>query len=180
VGVGTAEHENEERSPIFLQFLDCVWQLQSQFPTAFAFNARLLETFAEHLYSCRFGDFLGNTGIEWEAACCGKSGSLFEHVDATKEVYANPLLDEFCPAQLLPHPSVVCRRVALCDLFLQVCTLPSHLDHAFTWGRLGRVANAPASAAAVMARALKRIAELEAATHEEPAAADQGDGDVVE
>lgn len=29
---------HEERSPVFTQFIDCVWQLTSQFPHAFEFS----------------------------------------------------------------------------------------------------------------------------------------------
>lgn len=41
----------DERSPVFVQFLDCVYQLISQYPTAFQFNSRLLLFLAHHAYS---------------------------------------------------------------------------------------------------------------------------------
>ena len=36
------ERDVNERSPVFLQWLDCVHQLVKQFPTAFEFNEHLL------------------------------------------------------------------------------------------------------------------------------------------
>jgi hypothetical protein len=54
-------HSDEQRSPVFLQWLDCVYQLTVQFPRHFEFNSHLLCTLALHLYSCRFGTFLFNT-----------------------------------------------------------------------------------------------------------------------
>jgi myotubularin-related protein 1/2 len=53
-----------ERSPCFLQFLDCVWQIHRQFPTAFEFNEAFLMVVADEMYSCRFGTFLDNTDRE--------------------------------------------------------------------------------------------------------------------
>lgn len=50
--------EEEELSPLFLQFLDCVWQLMQQYPLTFEYSEQLLELFAEHSYSGRFGTFL--------------------------------------------------------------------------------------------------------------------------
>lgn len=47
-----------EVSPVFLQWIDCVWQLLMQFPCAFEFNERYLMIVLDHLYSCRFGTFL--------------------------------------------------------------------------------------------------------------------------
>ncbi|XP_065065007.1 uncharacterized protein LOC135691154 isoform X2 [Rhopilema esculentum] len=49
---------DDNLSPIFLQFLDCVWQLCHQFPVVFQFNENLLQTLATHSYSGRFGTFL--------------------------------------------------------------------------------------------------------------------------
>jgi myotubularin-related protein 6/7/8 len=52
--------DSKETSPVFLQFLECVWQLTHQFPCAFQFNERFLLTIFDHAYSCQFGTFIGN------------------------------------------------------------------------------------------------------------------------
>lgn len=49
-----------EISPIFTQFIDCVWQLTQLYPCAFQFNERFLLELHDHVYSCQFGNFLGN------------------------------------------------------------------------------------------------------------------------
>ncbi|CAL8079238.1 unnamed protein product [Orchesella dallaii] len=58
-----------ERCPVFLQWLDCLHQLISQFPTAFEFNLTYLVKLAQHTYSNLFGTFLCNTAKERQA--CG-------------------------------------------------------------------------------------------------------------
>uniref|UniRef100_M4C073 phosphatidylinositol-3,5-bisphosphate 3-phosphatase n=1 Tax=Hyaloperonospora arabidopsidis (strain Emoy2) TaxID=559515 RepID=M4C073_HYAAE len=60
---GTGSNSNEF-SPIFLQWMDCVWQVLVQFPSAFEFNERYLILILDHLYSCRFGTFLYNSERE--------------------------------------------------------------------------------------------------------------------
>ena len=50
----------KETSPIFHQFLECVRQVQRQFPERFEFNERFLNQLYYHLYSCQFGTFLWN------------------------------------------------------------------------------------------------------------------------
>ena len=52
--------QDEDRSPVFLQFIDCVWQIQRQFPQAFQFTDHLLVTVLDQLYACQFGTFLYN------------------------------------------------------------------------------------------------------------------------
>ena len=47
---GDKNHGDDQRAPIFLQFLDCVWQLMDQFPTAFEFNEHFLITILDHLF----------------------------------------------------------------------------------------------------------------------------------
>jgi len=54
----------KETSPIFHQFLECVRQVQRQFPERFEFNERLLHQLYYHLYSCQFGTFLWNNEKE--------------------------------------------------------------------------------------------------------------------
>lgn len=53
-----------ERSPIFLQFLDCTWQLTRQYPFAFEFNSTFLLLLADTSNSRWFGTFLRNTQQE--------------------------------------------------------------------------------------------------------------------
>ncbi|KAI5124007.1 hypothetical protein M0805_003839 [Coniferiporia weirii] len=50
----------KEMSPVFHQFLECVRQVQRQFPERFEFNSRYLEQIHYHVYSCQFGTFLFN------------------------------------------------------------------------------------------------------------------------
>ena len=51
---------DEQVSPIFLQFVDCVWQLGQQFPTAFEFNGTYLAALMGHVLSGEHGTFLCN------------------------------------------------------------------------------------------------------------------------
>lgn len=59
IGHGKKESRwDARRSPVFHQFIECVWQVMHQFPSAFEFNEKFLRTVLKHLYSCRFGTFL--------------------------------------------------------------------------------------------------------------------------
>ena len=61
----------DQRSPIFLQFLDCVWQLMIQFPTAFEFNEIYLLRLHDAMTSRMFGSFLYNSEV---GGCPGREG----------------------------------------------------------------------------------------------------------
>ena len=54
----------KESSPVFLQFLEAVAQIQRQIPDAFEFNSELLIFLADASYSCEFGNFLCNNERE--------------------------------------------------------------------------------------------------------------------
>lgn len=49
---------NDQRAPIFVQFLDAVYQILRQFPLSFEFNEHFLLALCHHVYSCAFGTFL--------------------------------------------------------------------------------------------------------------------------
>ena len=61
IGCGMdSDKMSEQRSPVFLQFLDCVWQIMKQFPAAFEFTEELLVFVGDHVHSSLFGNFLGD------------------------------------------------------------------------------------------------------------------------
>ncbi|KAM7533977.1 hypothetical protein Aperf_G00000116198 [Anoplocephala perfoliata] len=51
----------KEAAPIFLLFLDCVWQIWCQYPSSFEFNEELLLLLAKHVYLCDFRTFIGDS-----------------------------------------------------------------------------------------------------------------------
>jgi len=63
-GESRADRTDDQISPIFIQFLDAVWQLVNLFPASFEFTPRYLLQIAEHVTSCRFGTLLCNTDRE--------------------------------------------------------------------------------------------------------------------
>eukprot|EP01043_Picozoa_sp_COSAG02_P006595 COSAG02_NODE_189_length_30109_cov_71.135855_8_plen_1727_part_00 len=50
----------EEKSPVFFQFIDSVWQMLQAFPTFFQFNERLLLRLVEMMYANAYSDFRFN------------------------------------------------------------------------------------------------------------------------
>uniref|UniRef100_A0A8C5ZRU6 phosphatidylinositol-3,5-bisphosphate 3-phosphatase n=1 Tax=Marmota marmota marmota TaxID=9994 RepID=A0A8C5ZRU6_MARMA len=63
-GHGENSDDLNERCPVFLQWLDCVHQLQRQFPCSFEFNEAFLVKLVQHTYSCLFGTFLCNNAFK--------------------------------------------------------------------------------------------------------------------
>jgi hypothetical protein len=66
LGQGQPEDYTQEQSPIFIQFMDCVYQLLMQYPNWFEFNEEYLISILDHLYSGRFGTFLSDSERENE------------------------------------------------------------------------------------------------------------------
>lgn len=93
VGHGDDKHNDAERSPVFLQFIDCVWQVMQQFPNAFEFNEYLLSVILDHLYSCLFGTFLCNSDKERrEARLTHQTQSLWSFVNSKQRaLFLNPM-----------------------------------------------------------------------------------------
>jgi hypothetical protein len=66
IGHGNRNIESDERSPVFIQWLDVLHQLLLQFPNQFQYQETLLIFIADAVYSCQFGTFLGNCEKERE------------------------------------------------------------------------------------------------------------------
>ncbi|KAI5477738.1 protein tyrosine phosphatase [Pseudohyphozyma bogoriensis] len=56
-----SSHAFKETSPVFQQFLDCIYQIQKQFPDRFEFNEKLLRKLQWEAYAGRSGSFLFNS-----------------------------------------------------------------------------------------------------------------------
>ena len=66
MGHGSDKHGDQDRSPIFVQFIDAVWQIMQQNSKVFEFNEKLLLTILNNMYTCQFGTFLYNNELERE------------------------------------------------------------------------------------------------------------------
>uniref|UniRef100_A0A1A8ETN2 Myotubularin related protein 6 n=1 Tax=Nothobranchius korthausae TaxID=1143690 RepID=A0A1A8ETN2_9TELE len=102
----------KEVSPIFTQFLECVWQLTEQFPQAFEFSEWFLLQIHEHVHSCQYGNFLGNNQRQREELQLReRTHSLWAFLMSEKQNYLNPF---YSPAYSEDHP------------VLEPSTLPHH------------------------------------------------------
>ncbi|XP_074134610.1 myotubularin [Sminthopsis crassicaudata] len=107
IGHGEKNYADTDRSPIFLQFMDCVWQMSKQFPTAFEFNEQFLVTILDNLYSCRFGTFLFNSEYAREKEkVTMKTLSLWSMINSDKGKYRNPFYTKELNRALYPVASM--------------------------------------------------------------------------
>jgi len=66
--------QEEECSPVFAQFLDCVHQLLRQFPNEFEFNLEFLSELLDQVYDCKASTFLGDCDRERRVLCMAQHG----------------------------------------------------------------------------------------------------------
>jgi len=88
--------ENDQISPIFLQFLDCTWQLLNMFPCDFEFNGDFLISLMDYLYSGKVGTFLCDSDLERRAGRVRDlTTSVWTHLLSPSKTddYCNPLYD---------------------------------------------------------------------------------------
>uniref|UniRef100_A0A673YN21 Phosphatidylinositol-3,5-bisphosphate 3-phosphatase MTMR2 n=1 Tax=Salmo trutta TaxID=8032 RepID=A0A673YN21_SALTR len=107
IGHGDKNHTDADRSPVFLQFLDCVWQMTRQFPAAFEFNEYFLITILDHLYSCLFGTFMCNSEQQRvKEELPKKTVSLWAYINSQPEEFTNPLYVNYSNHVLFPVVSM--------------------------------------------------------------------------
>ncbi|NXR71220.1 MTMR9 protein, partial [Pycnonotus jocosus] len=83
-------------APVFLLFLECVWQIHRQFPCSFEFNEQFLIMLFEHAYASQFGTFLGNNENERaKLKLPQKTMSLWSWVNRPEELsrFQNPIYE---------------------------------------------------------------------------------------
>ena len=116
-GQDKSSRQDDQISPIFLQFIDCVWQILNQYPSLFEFNAKYLLLLAHSIYDCRFSTFLLDTDKKRDAAdiekkCISVWDYLnFSRAELSNDLYAPPLSEEGCVH--LPPLSQFLRKVTL-------------------------------------------------------------------
>ncbi|KAF7560008.1 hypothetical protein G7046_g4145 [Stylonectria norvegica] len=81
-------------SPVFHQFLDCVYQLVRQQGNRFEFNERFLRRLLYHLYSCQYGTFLYNSEKQrHDARVAERTSSVWDYFLCRKAEFTNPDYD---------------------------------------------------------------------------------------
>ena len=81
-------------SPIFIQWLDCVYQLMEQNLDKFEFNENLLIFIAEQIYEGNYGNFLFNNEKERkELKMKIKTENIWEYVLENKKRFLNPIFN---------------------------------------------------------------------------------------
>eukprot|EP00993_Chasmostoma_nieuportense_P002268 NODE_307_length_2448_cov_28.707454_g285_i0.p1 GENE.NODE_307_length_2448_cov_28.707454_g285_i0~~NODE_307_length_2448_cov_28.707454_g285_i0.p1 ORF type:complete len:752 (+),score=205.01 NODE_307_length_2448_cov_28.707454_g285_i0:84-2339(+) len=107
----TGTKPDEWFSPIFLLWMDCVWQVWRQHQTAFEFTDIYLNYIVEHVYACRFGTFLCNSVRDrMLQGVSNRSLSLWDNINAKPHRFYNLLYDKRNPRMLNPsrhHSQIV-------------------------------------------------------------------------
>lgn len=85
----------DEISPVFLQWIDCVHQLLVLYPFAFEFNLKLLGFIAYHLTTCYYGTFIyGCEKERKERKCRERTISIWTDVIKNKGDFINLFYNE--------------------------------------------------------------------------------------
>ncbi|XP_058512827.1 myotubularin-related protein 3 isoform X2 [Ochotona princeps] len=123
-GHGENSDDLNERCPVFLQWLDCVHQLQRQFPCSFEFNEAFLVKLVQHTYSCLFGTFLCNNAKErGEKHTQERTCSVWSLLRAGNKAFKNLLYSSQSEAVLYPVCHV--RNLMLWSAVYLPCPAPS-------------------------------------------------------
>ena len=119
-GQSRASRQDDQMAPVFLQFLDCVWQIVRLFPSYFEFNCRYLMTLADHIYSCRFTTFMFSCEHDREKVGGRAVGvDVWTFIGSNRAVFTSPLFmdpnaeNSTTTHVLMPQLSQLLRSVTL-------------------------------------------------------------------
>lgn len=104
----------------FVLFLDCLYQLYTQFPCSFEFDSHLLITLFEHSFFSQYGTFIADSESErMELMAFNKTTSLWSHLNRP-DVMTSLLNPAYEPNQSIIWPSVAPLSLVLwSDLYLR-------------------------------------------------------------
>lgn len=78
------------QAPVFLLFLDCVWQLSRQFPSAFEFSENFLLRFHDMTLQCLYNNFLFDSPKQRvQASIYSRKSSFFGDEDEPIDAFEN-------------------------------------------------------------------------------------------
>merc|ERR1712127_1036654 len=87
---------DQDRSPIFLQFIDAVWQIQQQNSKVFEFNEKFLLAILQNMYTCQYGTFLYSNEYEREKyEAKNKTVSLWSYINSHASDFKNSAYVEY-------------------------------------------------------------------------------------
>lgn len=93
-------------SPVFQQFLDCVYQLLRQYPNEFEYNERFLRRLVYHLYSCQYGTFLQDNEHERKSLqLTEQTRSVWDYFKSRRDQFTNPDFKQASDEVLYPNYS---------------------------------------------------------------------------
>ena len=89
------KEKRDEFSPIFIQWLDCIYQIIEQNCSKFEFNVNLLNYIAERIYSGKYGTFLFNSEKERKENNAKETTiSIWNEILEKENEFKNPIYDE--------------------------------------------------------------------------------------
>lgn len=111
-----------EPSPLFLLFLDCLWQLLQQYPTAFQFSETYLTTLWDSAHISIFETFIFNSEHDRIKAGKRENPLIMRSVwdwseqfsEKDRAFFCNPLFDDSFKQRLMPNT-----KVAFLDIWSQ-------------------------------------------------------------
>ncbi|CAL4079373.1 unnamed protein product, partial [Meganyctiphanes norvegica] len=109
----SSQRSSKNNSPSFLLFLDCVYQIYTQFSCSFEFGENFLLMLFEHSYSSQFGTFLGNNeGDRRRLKASERTTSLWSFINRPE------VLPQYLNSMYEPNTSVIWPSVAPMSLQL--------------------------------------------------------------
>ncbi|KAI6658382.1 Myotubularin-related protein 8, partial [Oopsacas minuta] len=107
--------DTKDYSPIFIQFLDAVWQIIVQFPTLFEFGESLLLFIANEVYRCKYGTFISESDKHrFELFLPFRTNSLWGQLYSHVEIYRNPSFDQ------ARSSNVKCLKIRIEQCYLRI------------------------------------------------------------